>query len=95
MRNSEQIADLLGVWADDPRSVQGLMAIATDMSVAESKPREIGWASRDFMESETDDPRIVATRAAVKSARRPERLLEPGGYSAAVKMEPGTEYALR
>ncbi|MCL5019762.1 MAG: hypothetical protein M1426_04725 [Patescibacteria group bacterium] len=52
------------------------------------------WASKDFLRSEQDDPREVAARAAVKDARRPERLFMPGGYRS-VEMRAGEQYRVR
>lgn len=60
----------------------------------EERQKSYLWASKDFLRSEQDDPREVAARAAVKDARRPERLFMPGGYRS-VEMKAGEQYRLR
>ncbi len=53
------------------------------------------WASREFEDQDFEDPRIIATRAAIRDARLPDRLFQPGGYLSLTQMHPGVEYSVK
>ena len=90
MSVEKNIEDMLGVWAADPRSVEGVKALS------QVKPDVYNgtdvWAGKDLFKSEFDDPRIVATRAAIRDARLPDRLFQPGSYRGTAEMKQGVEY---
>jgi len=52
------------------------------------------YASREFIDYDLD-PRIVATKAAIRDARLPDRLFQPGGYQNSTQMQQGVEYLIR
>lgn len=73
------------------------MTLATLREIVAEKIREIEegrkYASVEFAD-DFEDPRVVATKAAIRDARRPDRLFEPGGYVLPTEMQPGAEYQI-
>jgi hypothetical protein len=51
------------------------------------------WASREFDDQDLSDPRVVATRAAIRDAKLPDRLFQPGGFVKVTQMYSGVEYS--
>ena len=91
MKSLEQRAEqALGQWADDPRSLAGAQALGMLENKAEVSNQ---YASRDYQFSDLDDPRVVAARAAVVEARRPDRLFMPGA-NLEHQLEKGVKYSL-
>lgn len=86
----------LGVFEDDPRSIAG--AAALDLLDAETGgthkiPEKDNWAAEDlFVDNDpwNSDPRVVATRAAI----RDERTWDSYRQSGAWLMRPGVEVDL-
>lgn len=85
----KRVEEVLGVWAEDPRSVEGVMALGLDVRTPDTFSDL--WASREF---EDMDPREAATRAAIRDAKLPDRLFQPGGYQKKT-MKPGIEYLIK
>jgi hypothetical protein len=92
MNVEKNIEDMLGLWAQDPRSVEGARALS-QVKTEVNNQADV-WASKDLFKSEFDDPRVVATRAAIRDAKLPDRLFQPGNYRGSAEMRPGMEYSV-